>query len=176
MQQLWDRAEANGYAHHMTSDPIANTPAHEVLLHVGLGDHQVAQASAEVEARTIGARIRPTPVDADRTIDVDPFYAIPRIESYPFSGSALEIWDSGATPVPPAANVPPRARRGPARGAAQHQDRPRAEERLLPARRQDHRHLLRAAVLLTRLQGLRVAAGCGPRAGALTQSAPHSGR
>ena len=26
MQQLWDRAEANGYAHHMTSDPLANTP------------------------------------------------------------------------------------------------------------------------------------------------------
>ena len=27
IQQLWDRGEANGYAHHMTSDPLADTPA-----------------------------------------------------------------------------------------------------------------------------------------------------
>jgi hypothetical protein len=26
MQMLWDRAEANGYAYHMTSDPLPNTP------------------------------------------------------------------------------------------------------------------------------------------------------
>ena len=35
IQTLWDRAEANGYAHHMTDDPLPNTPPHEVLLHVG---------------------------------------------------------------------------------------------------------------------------------------------
>jgi hypothetical protein len=27
IQLLWDRGEANGYAHHMTSDPLPNTPA-----------------------------------------------------------------------------------------------------------------------------------------------------
>ena len=26
IQLLWDRAEANGYAHHMTSDPLPGTP------------------------------------------------------------------------------------------------------------------------------------------------------
>ena len=63
MQQLWDRGEANGYAQHMTSDPLPNTPPHEVLLHPALGDHQVAQVTAEVEARTIGAFGRPNAVD-----------------------------------------------------------------------------------------------------------------
>ncbi|HEX8074945.1 MAG TPA: hypothetical protein VF545_08185, partial [Thermoleophilaceae bacterium] len=55
MQILWDRAEADGYAHHMTDDPYPNTPPHQVMLHGGIGDHQVAQVAAETEARTIGA-------------------------------------------------------------------------------------------------------------------------
>ena len=120
MQQLWDRGEANGYAQHMTSDPLANTPAHEVLLHVGLGDHQVAQVAAEVEARTIGARIRPVAVDADRTYDVTPQYGIPKITTWPYAGSALEIWDSGpiregglGNDVAPHGNVPNRPGRDP---------------------------------------------------------------
>ena len=29
MQLLWDRGEGNGYAHHMTDDPLPNTPEHE---------------------------------------------------------------------------------------------------------------------------------------------------
>jgi hypothetical protein len=57
MQMLWDRSDPNGYAHHMTHDPLPNTPAHDVLLHVGFGDHQVADVTTEVEARTIGARV-----------------------------------------------------------------------------------------------------------------------
>ena len=35
IQTLWDRAEANGYAQHMTDDPLPNTPPHEVMLHAG---------------------------------------------------------------------------------------------------------------------------------------------
>jgi hypothetical protein len=121
MQQLWDRGEANGYAHHMTSDPLANTPAHEVLLHVALGDHQVTQVAAEVEARTIGARIRNQAVDADRTFDVTPQYGIGKITAWPYAGSALEIWDSGpirdggarGNDVPPHGNVPNRPGKDP---------------------------------------------------------------
>ena len=52
---LWDRGETNGYAQHMTDDPYDGTPEHQVLLHVGFGDHQVATVAAEMEARTIGA-------------------------------------------------------------------------------------------------------------------------
>jgi hypothetical protein len=119
MQQLWDRGEANGYAQHMTSDPLPNTPAHEVLLHGALGDHQVTQVAMEVEARTIGARVRPVAVDEDRTFAVTPQYGIPKIESWPFKGSAMEIWDSGpirgdqGNDVAPLGNVPNRPGRDP---------------------------------------------------------------
>ena len=117
IQTLWDRAEANGYAHHMTSDPLPNTPPHEVMLHVGLGDHQVAQVAAEVEARTIGAHARKPYVDPGRDSDFRPHYGIPGIPSFPFAGSALVLWDIGpkrmeegetvGTEVPPTTNTPP---------------------------------------------------------------------
>ena len=60
-QVLWDRGEADGYAQHMTSSPLPRTPRHVVLMHVAFGDHQVTQYQADVEARTIGARIH-TPI------------------------------------------------------------------------------------------------------------------
>src|SRR4029453_2320550 len=55
IQMLWDRAEPNGYAPHMTSDPLPNTPPHEALLHMAFGDHQVANVATEIEARAAGA-------------------------------------------------------------------------------------------------------------------------
>jgi hypothetical protein len=108
IQNLWDRGETNGYAHHLTANPLPNTPPHEVLLHSAFGDHQVANVTTEVEARTIGASVHMPALDPGRHTDVNPFYGIPAIGSYPFSGSALILWDSGS-PTPPAANVPPRA-------------------------------------------------------------------
>ena len=45
IQMIWDRSEANGYAHRMTDDPLPNTPAHEVLLNVAFGDHQVTHVA-----------------------------------------------------------------------------------------------------------------------------------
>src|SRR3712207_2673163 len=82
IQMLWDRGEANGYAHHMTSDPLAGTPAHEVLLHVAYGDHQVANVAAEVEARTIGAATNVGFLAPGRHWSVDPTFGMPT-----FSGS-----------------------------------------------------------------------------------------
>ena len=58
LQMLWDRAEGNGYAQHMTDDPYPNTPPHQVMLQVAFADHQVSNIAAEVEARTIGATLR----------------------------------------------------------------------------------------------------------------------
>jgi hypothetical protein len=107
IQNLWDRGEANGYAHHMTDDPLPDTPPHEVLLHEAFGDHQVANVTTEVEARTIGAGLRTPALDPGRHSDVAPFYGIPPIGSYPYSGSALVVWDSGS-PTPPVTNTPPR--------------------------------------------------------------------
>jgi hypothetical protein len=107
IQLLWDRAEANGYAHHMTSDPLPGTPPHEVLMHVAFGDHQVADVTAEVEARTIGAGVRWPALATGRHTSVDPYFGIPRIDSYPYGGSALVVWDTGV-PAPPTTNTPPR--------------------------------------------------------------------
>jgi hypothetical protein len=94
-QMLWDRSEANGVAHHMTTDPLPNTPSHKVLMHVALGDFQVSDTMAQVEARTIGAKVRTPIVDAGRTHDKTPFYAIPRIGGFPYDGSAIVMWDAG---------------------------------------------------------------------------------
>ncbi|HEX3293171.1 MAG TPA: hypothetical protein VHR38_05490, partial [Solirubrobacterales bacterium] len=96
MQLLWDRGEANGYAHHMTDDPLPNTPSHNVLLQMAYGDHQVTNYAAEVEARTIGARVETPALDPGRHWDSSPFLGIPAISSYPFSGpSAMVYYDGG---------------------------------------------------------------------------------
>lgn len=55
VQMLWDRSESNGYAQHMTDDPLPGTQSHTVLLIEAFGDHQVANITTENMARTVGA-------------------------------------------------------------------------------------------------------------------------
>ena len=117
IQLLWDRGEANGYAHHMTGDPLPDTPRHTVLMHVAFGDHQVSDTTAEVEARTIGARAYLPALDAGRS-PWPRLQMIPSIGSFPFSGSAIVFWDTGpvrtvgteteGTSAPPHTNTPNR--------------------------------------------------------------------
>jgi hypothetical protein len=106
IQMLWDRSEPNGYAHHMTTDPLPNTPPHKVLLHEAFGDHQVANIATEIEARTIGASIHQPAIATGRHSDVVPYYGIPAIPTDPFDGSAFIVWDSGAA-TPPTTNTAP---------------------------------------------------------------------
>ena len=119
IQMLWDRSEANGYAHRMTDDPLPSTPPHEVLLNVAFGDHQVTTWQADVEARTIGAQAHEPVVYDGRWPGVDVLWDVPRIDSYPYTGSAIVYWDSGpvredpvnpgqeiGTDVPPVGNLP----------------------------------------------------------------------
>jgi hypothetical protein len=129
IQMLWDRGEPNGYAQHMTGDPYPNTPPHTVLLHMAFGDHQVANVATEVQARTIGARIRVPAVDPGRHTDRVPYYGIEPIRGYPYGGSVLAVWDIGplrppgcgapgapaceGTAAPPITNTPPRLGRDP---------------------------------------------------------------
>lgn len=112
MQLLWDRGEANAYAAHMTDDPLPNTPAHKVLMHVAFGDHQVTPTSAEIKARTVGAKIHRPIVTVGRLPAVEPGWGIDSIPAYPYEGSAIVFWDSGS-PTPPMTNVPPRDGRDP---------------------------------------------------------------
>jgi hypothetical protein len=122
IQQMWDHSDPDGLAHHMTSDPLPDTPAHVVLMQGGLGDHQVSQFAAEIEARTIGAHIHLPWADPGRDPEINDLpYGLPPISSYPFAGSAYVLWDIGpvrtspcpsgdspcGTPPPPTTNTPP---------------------------------------------------------------------
>jgi hypothetical protein len=121
-QMLWDRSDPNGYARRMTSRPLPDTPKHKVLMAVAFGDHQVTNFAADVEARTIGAHKHAPVLDAGRWPGVDVLWNVPRIERYPFRGSAVFYSDIGpvrpdpadpaetiGTPPPPLANFPNRA-------------------------------------------------------------------
>lgn len=103
IQMLWDRAETNGYAQHLTDDPLPNTPRHEVMLQIAWGDHQVTNVAAEVQARTIGAPIMVPGLPEGRHWEMDPYFA--ETAAYPYEGSALIYWDSGNA-TPPNGNIP----------------------------------------------------------------------
>jgi len=123
LQMLWDRGEANGYAQHLTSDPLPGTPAHQVLMHVAFGDHQVSPAAAQVEARTIGARIHRPALAPGWSDEVAPYWGLRPITRYPYRGSAFVVWNSGLAPAPPPTNLAPA---GPQYGTDPHEF-PRAQ-------------------------------------------------
>jgi hypothetical protein len=97
IQMLWDRGEPNGYANHMTSDPLPNTPAHHVLIEMAYGDHQVTNVATEVEARTIGAPLRYPTLDPGRTPGyVNFFPQIPQLDlPTDADGNGMFVWDIG---------------------------------------------------------------------------------
>ena len=122
MQMLWDRGEASGYVHNLTDNPLPNTPPHRVLLQTSFGDHQVANVTAEMEARTLGLHARGPVISPGRSTDVTPFWNIPLAGALPFAGSAISQWDTGptrligtpgvderyvGTDAPPTANIAP---------------------------------------------------------------------
>jgi hypothetical protein len=117
---LWDRAEANGYAQHLTTDPLPDTPEHRVLMHVAFGDFQVADVTAFVEARTIGARFH-DPLLAENRAFIDYGFGLEPIGEDPYEGSAIVLWDSGV-PSPPLGNVPPRGTGDPQGAHDPHED------------------------------------------------------
>ncbi len=124
LQLLWDRGEPNGYAQHLTRDPLPDTPRHTVLQLMSFGDHQVANVATEVEARTIGSSVRTPVLDPGRSPDRVPLYGIRRLRHLPANGGGLVVWDIGplrppgcgpapapeclGTPAPPTTNTPPR--------------------------------------------------------------------
>lgn len=106
-QTMWDQTDPNGHVGHVTSDPYPGTPPKKLLYHVAFADHQVANVTVEVAARTNGAHIHQPALAPTKVVpDVVPYFDIPAIPSYPFDGSAVIMWDSG-NPAPPVENVPP---------------------------------------------------------------------
>jgi len=105
IQMLWDRGEGNGYVNHFR-EPLPGLDRKSGLIQGALGDFQVANVAMDVMARSMGASVGSGAAEV-RSTDVDPFWGIDRIESYPFDGSAVFLFDSG-TPLPPITNTPPR--------------------------------------------------------------------
>jgi hypothetical protein len=95
MQLLWDRGEPDGYAARMTTNPLPDTPAHQVLMDIAFGDHQVTDYQADVEARTVGASAHRPVLYKGRWPMTNVLWNVPTIHSYPFTGSAAYYWDIG---------------------------------------------------------------------------------
>ena len=123
MQLLWDRGEGDGYAANlMAGSELPDTPPHQVLLQLAVGDHQVSNVAAEVEARTIGAKLYDPAVNQGRHWDVDPFMGITQAAPPITSGNTAVYYDGGppsfngtigqGSLVEPAMNVPPRPQWG----------------------------------------------------------------
>jgi hypothetical protein len=95
MQMLWDRGEPDGYASRMTTNPLPDTPAHQVLMDIAFGDHQVTDFQADVEARTVGAEKHNPPIYKGRWPMTNVLWNVPTISGYPYTGSAAYYWDIG---------------------------------------------------------------------------------
>ncbi len=119
MQMLWDRGEPDGYAERMTSDPLPDTPAHQVLMNVALGDHQVSNFESDVEARTIGAAAHKPVLYSGRWPKTSVLWGVKKMHPLPYPGSAIYYYDIGpirespvgsgksiGTEPPPYVNIP----------------------------------------------------------------------
>lgn len=104
IQMLWDRAEVNGYASHLGSDSLVNTPAKAVMLFEAFGDHRVPNIQTEALARAIGARAVEPFLAAGRSSAVETNWGIDPVDNYPTGGPLLVMWDPGSAP-PPTENV-----------------------------------------------------------------------
>src|SRR5206468_10305780 len=104
-QALSTRSHPTAYPAHMTHG-LADPPGHQVLLQVPYGDHQVANITAETEARTIGARGAEPPLVAQRYVAYhDVFWGIDALSAdEPWRGSGITLFDSG--PADYVRNVP----------------------------------------------------------------------
>lgn len=97
LQMLWDRTEPCGYAPYVHGNQLANTPDHEVLLHVAIGDYQVTPLGAHMIARAVGAKnLKPV----NRSI-----FGIPEADG-PFTGPGMVEFSFGL-PESPKTNTPP---------------------------------------------------------------------
>jgi hypothetical protein len=131
-QMMWDRTEPAGYAPYIRENLLPGTPAHEVLLEVAIGDHQVSTLGAHILARSIGGV--PNLAPTNRKI-----WGLEEVMG-PHTGSAMIEYDFGLAPEP-TTNIPPSDGEDP-HGKVRKLLLRRAVPRSIPAHRQD-RELLR---------------------------------
>ncbi|MCW5893211.1 MAG: hypothetical protein KIT14_22070 [bacterium] len=80
-QQLWDRAEPQGYLPHILPGTLSDPPVpHKILIHMATYDSEVSNLGTEIEVRSLGIP-QLTPVHRS-------FFQIPEMAA-PFDGSAF---------------------------------------------------------------------------------------
>jgi hypothetical protein len=111
LQMIWDRTEPNGYAPYIRENMLPNTPAHELLMHIAIGDYQVTPLGAHIIARTVGAK-NLAPVNR----------SIWGIEEAPppLQGAAMVEYEFGLPPAPET-NTPTKGNNDP-HGTVRHLD------------------------------------------------------
>jgi len=124
-QLLWDRGENEGYAEHLTSNPYPGIAAKQVFIIENYGDHQVANASAEMLARTIGAQnhqpaFNPSFFGGSPRMNepVVVQWGLSKLDQTKSARAGIVLWDYG-TPTPPTTDLAPN---GSAYGADPHGD------------------------------------------------------
>jgi len=86
----WDIAEPASFAAHLIKNPLANTPAKQILYTTGRYDAQVPNIASDIAARTIGLKVMTPSV-----------YDVWGLETTTGpEDSAYVIYDVGADPVP----------------------------------------------------------------------------
>lgn len=121
---LWDRADPDGYAQHMTDNPLPGTQPHQVLIQEAFGDHQVSNIATQVEARTIGAAAH-EPALPSGVVSYDPYWGLRTLPSSGYRGSAIFMWYTPGEAPAPLTDLPPLTGHDP------HED-----QRLVPAAQQ----------------------------------------
>jgi hypothetical protein len=99
VQVLWDRADTNGYANHITRDPLPGSKLSRVLINSPIGDQILTETAAEMVQRSLGVRRHNPSIVPGRHIAVEPYLGIEPITNYPHEGSAVMHWDSGPFPI-----------------------------------------------------------------------------
>lgn len=103
IQMHWDHTEPSGFVPFMTENRLPNTPAHHVLMHDGLGDHQVTTFGAHIMARAVGAKLLESNDPAQPVVrDV---FGLTRAKAPLTDESAVVEWDF-ALPPEPLTNLP----------------------------------------------------------------------
>lgn len=99
VQTMWDRADSNGYANHITRNPLPGSKLSRVLINAPIGDQILTETAAELMQRSLEVRRHNPSIVEDRHIAVDPYFGIAPITTYPFEGNAVMHWDSGPFPI-----------------------------------------------------------------------------
>ncbi len=99
IQIVWDRADSNGFANHITRDPLPGSKVSRVLIEFGIGDQILTETASELMQRSLGTRRHNPSIVEGRHIAVEPYIGIEPITSYPYEGNAVMHWDSGPFPI-----------------------------------------------------------------------------